>query len=679
MTIKRKLSFSFGLFIVLIAGTIVLNQIVSQKAEDRYEIIRTQIQPAIKSIDKYKQINSSLNVLLKKKLESKNDHSTTNNKILSILEVEIPNLIRSLKKIIKETSSKKIKEYSSGVLLSTKSITEHTYKILNLLESKKDYIKPKKLSESKDIFAGEITIHSNKVNRNLYRLKQLLNESNFQSQNELKKSFSQISLIIFIFGTVGIIIGLIIAIKTINSIITPINKLKDSASIVGSGDYNHKLQLHAKDELSELGKSFNVMTGSLKNSFNIIQAQKELQERINFTETSKNKLYESLKGELSVEQISKRVLDFFLNYYKAPMGAFHIITENNTLVCEALFAFDKDKKNVIETPVGRGIIGEAALHKKPILIDDVPDEYSKIKTTLGELKAKCIFIVPILHGNESVGVLELACLTKPKDSEIEFMNQVNNSIGIAINAAQGLRYLEEAHAKLEQSSETLQLKNKELEQFVYITSHDLQEPLRTISSYADILEEDFKDAVGDEGMQYIGFLQKASKRLTTQIHSLLELSKLGSETKRGVIDFNTIFTNLHYELSFLIKEKNGQLIFPPFVSEKIQGSPIELQLLFQNLIVNAFKYNNNDNPTTEVSYMDNGDHLTFCVSDNGIGIKQRHFEKIFQIFQRLENGEGSGIGLAHCKKIVESHQGKIWVDSEPGKGSHFFFNLPKKQ
>lgn len=673
MTIKKKLSLAFGLLFFIIGGIIVLNQIVAKQAKDRYETIHDEIQPAIKVIDKYIQINKTLKDLLEDKIdENKGVNSTLNNKITAILEVEIPNINRTLKGVINEESQLIDVEW---VLTNSNKAVKSSEMVIKTLVNKMDYADPVKLKKIKKLYRVEIKKTINLINRRLYHSTEEYKQVNFELNQELNNSFSQISIIILGFGMVGILIGLFFANQTIRSIISPINELKKSAAIVGDGNYSHTTIIEGKDEISELGNSFNIMTDSLRESFEIIQEQKEIQEESNYIKSSKNTLYEMLKGELSTSQIAKRTLEFLLEFYKAPMGSVHSITSDDHLVCEAVFAYDKKKEEMPLIPIGQGVIGAAVLNKKTVIIDDVPNEYSTINTTLGGLKAKCIVVIPVEFANECIAVIELACLNKPDEFSLSFIHEIKESIGISINAAQGLKQLEETYEKLEASSQDLALKNKELEQFVYITSHDLQEPLRTITSYSNILEEDYADVLDEDALKYVSFLQKASDRLRNQIHSLLELSRIGGMKEKEKVNFNTIFENLQTELDFLIKEKKGSLITPSFVVESIMGTSTEIQLLFQNLIVNGFKYNNNETPQVEISYMNNGTHLSFCVTDNGTGIKEKYYEKIFQIFQRLDKGEGSGIGLAHCKKIVESHNGKIWVDSEFGKGTSFFVDL----
>ena len=247
--------------------------------------------------------------------------------------------------------------------------------------------------------------------------------------------------------------------------------------------------------------------------------------------------------------------------------------------------------------------------------------------------------------------------------------------------------LKEKNKAIRQKTEELEIQNKEMEQFAYIASHDLQEPLNTISSFINLLSEDYNDAFDDVGKQSLYFIANASKRMKVLITSLLEYSRLGRDKIFEKVSCNTLLENLQKDLSQLIKTSNTKLTVTTLPS--VQGNPTELGLLFQNLISNAIKFMPEDR-TPEISVscqkivqpQEDGageSFWKFTVTDNGIGIAAKHQEKIFAIFQRLHSKDtykGTGIGLAHCKKIVEAHGGVIGVVSKENKGSAFWFTIP---
>lgn len=226
----------------------------------------------------------------------------------------------------------------------------------------------------------------------------------------------------------------------------------------------------------------------------------------------------------------------------------------------------------------------------------------------------------------------------------------------------------------------LEQKNEELEQFSYITSHDLQEPLRTISSFYEILNSEYEDKFDDEARQIFKFIRSASSRMSDLIKNLLDYSRLGYSEKLLEVDVNTIIDDLKNDLSLLILQTNATVIHENM--PVLKAYPTAFRLLFQNLISNGIKFSKkNVAPLIQISCELKNDFWEFSVRDNGIGIAEEHQKKIFAIFQRLhlkEEYEGTGIGLAHCQKIVGLHEGEIWVKSKPNEGSTFYFTIPNK-
>lgn len=227
---------------------------------------------------------------------------------------------------------------------------------------------------------------------------------------------------------------------------------------------------------------------------------------------------------------------------------------------------------------------------------------------------------------------------------------------------------------------SLELKNRELEQFNYIASHDLQEPLRTVSNYIQILEEDFAGKLSEDALSYLQTISTATSRMQVLVRSLLNFSRLGRDKKLIETNCNTLVKNVISDLNNLITSSNARVTV--YEMPTLYTYEVELHQLFQNLINNAIKFRkNNTAPEITIRARDCGGHYEFSVSDNGIGIEAKNFDRIFHIFQRLhstETYEGYGIGLANCKKIVDMHGGKIWVESEQGKGSRFKFTIQKR-
>ena len=234
--------------------------------------------------------------------------------------------------------------------------------------------------------------------------------------------------------------------------------------------------------------------------------------------------------------------------------------------------------------------------------------------------------------------------------------------------------------ELKQKSEELARSNTELEQFAYVASHDLQVPLRMVTSYLQLLEKRNSDKLDQEAKDFISFAVDGSERMRALIHSLLDYSRINRFKPFEEISINELLKVVLENLSTSIKENKA--IIKISALPIIFGDPVLINQLFQNLIGNAIKFRNSKDPEIEISYREENGYYLFSVKDNGIGIEKENIDKIFVIFKRLHNKEkypGTGMGLAICKKIVERHGGKIWVESDIGKGSTFYFTIKKQQ
>ncbi|PYF76854.1 PAS domain S-box-containing protein [Pedobacter nutrimenti] len=223
----------------------------------------------------------------------------------------------------------------------------------------------------------------------------------------------------------------------------------------------------------------------------------------------------------------------------------------------------------------------------------------------------------------------------------------------------------------------LELRNKELEHFAYVASHDLQEPLLTVTSFIELLKEEYAERLDENAEMYLNFIKQSSERMRSMIKGLLDYSRLGRKLEIAEVDCNVLMKEIKEDLFINIKLGHATIIYENL--PVVKGYAIELRQLFQNLISNALKFRNEGtDPVVVISAFKIKGGWKFSVKDNGIGIEERFRDKIFSIFQRLHSRmdyEGNGIGLAHCKKIVELHGGEISLESLPGVGSTFYFNL----
>jgi PAS domain S-box-containing protein len=234
--------------------------------------------------------------------------------------------------------------------------------------------------------------------------------------------------------------------------------------------------------------------------------------------------------------------------------------------------------------------------------------------------------------------------------------------------------------QLDSSLADLQRSNAELEQFAYVTSHDLQEPLRMITSYIQIIEEDYKGKLDADADQYIAFAVEGAKRMHTLVNDLLAYSRVGTRGESFMpISLNNVLSAATANLDVAIEESHAVVTHDRLPT--VLGDESQLIQLFQNLLGNAIKFRSDVPPIIHVGVEQTKDGWEFSVHDNGIGIDMKYAERIFAVFQRLHAREeypGTGIGLAVVKKIVERHGGRTWAESEPANGSTFYFTLPKR-
>jgi signal transduction histidine kinase len=241
-----------------------------------------------------------------------------------------------------------------------------------------------------------------------------------------------------------------------------------------------------------------------------------------------------------------------------------------------------------------------------------------------------------------------------------------------------VRERKRAGKRLKRTLVDLERSNKELEQFAYVASHDLQEPLRMVSSYTQLLERRYKDKLDNDAQEFISYAVDGANRMQRLIQDLLSFSRVSTKGKPFTpTDCNIVLGQARTNLNVVISENNALVTNDELPT--VMADEMQLLEVFQNLIGNAIKFRNKELPHVQVSAEKDKDAWVFSVRDNGKGIDPQYYDRIFVMFQRLHGKEeypGTGIGLAICKRIVERHGGRIWVESEPGNGSTFYFTIP---
>ncbi|MEH1937355.1 MAG: GAF domain-containing protein [Nostoc sp.] len=309
---------------------------------------------------------------------------------------------------------------------------------------------------------------------------------------------------------------------------------------------------------------------------------------------------------------------------------------------------------------------------------------------LGQFGVRANLVVPILVRDGIWGLLVANQCAAPRqwnNFETELLQQLGNQIAIALSQAQLLE-------KETQQSQELARSNAELEQFAYVASHDLQEPLRMVTSYLQLLERRYKNQLDANADQFITYAVDGAGRMQTLINDLLNYSRVSSRGQPFMlVDCSVVLEQAIANLQIAIADSRAIVTHNPL--PEVMADTTQLIQVFQNLIANAIKFCRHQQPRIHIgvaradvnldaeslNVIPSVDEWLFWVRDNGIGLESEYAERIFIIFQRLHRRDkypGTGIGLAICKKIIERHGGRIWVESKPGQGSTFYFTIPDR-
>ncbi|MGB9624405.1 MAG: PAS domain S-box protein [Phycisphaerae bacterium] len=322
---------------------------------------------------------------------------------------------------------------------------------------------------------------------------------------------------------------------------------------------------------------------------------------------------------------------------------------------------------------GEAVCGCVARDGSRVVVENIqetPDPRMDVVRSHGIRAYACH---PLLAAGRVIGTLSFGTSTRTHFTadELAMMKAVADQVAIAMERQRAMETLRQTAADLARS-------NRDLEQFASVASHDLQEPLRTVAGYLQLLERRYKSRLDKEADEFIAFAVDGALRLKQLINDLLSYSRVGTRGRPfEAVDMNRVFADVVEGLGGVIRENGATVTSDPLPI--VRGDPTQLSQLLQNLIANGIKFRRDDPPRVHVSAREVGTHWEFSVRDNGIGMAPEYFERVFVVFQRLHTQArypGTGIGLAICKKIVDRHGGRIWVESEVGAGSTFFFTLP---
>jgi signal transduction histidine kinase len=326
-------------------------------------------------------------------------------------------------------------------------------------------------------------------------------------------------------------------------------------------------------------------------------------------------------------------------------------------------------------PVGALKIGKIAAERRPHLTNDVPNDERIADHEWARREQMVAFAgYPLIVGDRCVGVMAMFA------REALTEDTLNAIAGVADAIAQGTER-KRAETLLGERVAELARSNADLEQFAYVASHDLQEPLRLVTSYVQLLERRYKGKLDQDADHFIGFAVDGVARMQALIDDLLQYSRVDARTVApSKVSAERALATALSNLAVALEESGAEVTHGSLPTVDAEAS--QLAQVFQNLIANAIKFRGATAPRVHVSAEETNDEWQLAVEDNGMGIESEHFNRIFIVFQRLHGQSeytGNGMGLAICKKIVQRGGGRIWVQSQPGKGSTFYFTIPKRE
>ncbi len=443
--------------------------------------------------------------------------------------------------------------------------------------------------------------------------------------------------------------------------VRPARELASAARTIAGGDLTHRVDLlRHRGEFGEIARTFNQMADSLSGRIaDLDAAQSALQ---------------NAKGELAVE-VEERTRQW-------RTARDRLVDAIETLE-EGFVMFGPDQRMVLRNQSFLRLFGlNPEVIRPGLRYEEVVDEFLATGSRMEDVDDFKAWKEERMRKYTQSG--EQVEMERVGGRWVRYSHHKTREGGVVFLCTDMTRQVE-AKEKLEQTAEELRRSNRDLEQFAYIASHDLQEPLRMVASYTQLLSRRYSGQLDDKAREYIHYAVDGARRMQGFITDLLEYSRVSThgrpfvpiETERLV---GEVLETLHWSLQeHDAKVEVGHL-------PAVHGDPVQITQLFQNLLSNALKFGGEPPVHITISGRVEGNDLLFCVADDGIGIAKDDLERVFVMFARLhprETYEGSGIGLPICQKIVERHGGRIWVESERGEGSRFFFTLarpsPKSQ
>lgn len=500
-----------------------------------------------------------------------------------------------------------------------------------------------------------------------------------------------------------VVVSLFLARITSESLIRQLQRLHSHAIAIGRGKLDHSTKVSGVRELSELAVAFNKMGDAVQKARRELETSNDaLDQRVRKRTVeladAVRRLEKEVRDRINAEQ---SLLESEQRYRSLTMATTSIvwITNEKGAVVKDLPSWREFTGQSKEDIVGWG--WSDALHpedrkrtqeiwRKSVETRTQYDTEYRIRRKDGQYRTMAARGVPVTDKDGKIREWIGTCtdVTEQKQVEKELAKHRDN---LEEMIARRTHELQSSNRKLEKeigehkatgkelhrAVVKLARSNKELEQFAYVASHDLQEPLRVVSGYVQLIQRRYADRLDADADQFIGYIVYGVTQMQQLITDLLNYSRVGTRGRPFMkVDLEAVLDRALANLKEVVRESDAHITHEPL--PEIVGDETHLMQLFQNLIGNAVKFSGERRPKIDISVRQADGHWRFAVSDNGIGIDRKYWDKLFVIFQRLHTRQkytGNGIGLAICKKIVERHGGKIWLDSKLGTGTTFFFTI----
>nr|WP_298994782.1 ATP-binding protein [uncultured Polaribacter sp.] len=391
-----------------------------------------------------------------------------------------------------------------------------------------------------------------------------------------------------------------------------------------------------------------------------------------------NNIAQSILGKEEINEIASEISSKIAKYLNTNDCIIYLL-DNDSKTLEQIAAYGQKQQkdnsifNRIILPIGKGIVGIVAKTGKSEIIHDTSKDDRYI---LDDKIRYSEITVPIINNGEVIGIIDAEHEQKNyfNEDQLETVENIANLVALQLKSALNIRERKKVEDKNKELLEKLTRSNEELKEYAHIVSHDLKSPLRSIAALSSWIKMDNLDCFDKNSLEYFDDLEMTLEKMEGLISDVLKFSKVESKDHEEEVD-----------LDFLVRDLIKMLYVPDNITVKIlsklpsvRGDKTKLQQIFQNLISNAVKFNNKENGIITIGVEDQNSFYKFTITDNGIGIDKKHFDKIFKIFQSLKEAkDSSGIGLSIVKKIVNLYQGEIWLDSEINKGTTFYFTLKK--